>query len=176
MQEAQRALVRPLGIVDEQHQRPPLGEIRARPVQAVQRRVIILGGGERRLGARQQRSYQRRCAAQHLTALARREQRQRRLEQLPRYPEREVTLELVATAGEHRHRGRGRSLPRGTEQRRLADAGGTLEHREPAMPTASVRAQPFDEGELFLTLTQDNDDGGKSRVLPVAGGHRDAGR
>ena len=44
------------------------------------------------------------------------------------------------------------------------------------MPTASVRGQPFDEGELFLTLTQDNDDGGKSRVLPVAGGYRDVGR
>ena len=79
---------------------------------------------------------------------------QRRLEQLSDNTEHEVALELVRARTKHAHAlvsGRG---SRCREQSRLADAGGPLDHDEPAASGASLRKRRFDTSELFVPLEQ----------------------
>ena len=121
-EEAQRRLVGPLGVVDDEREGPGRGQAGDEPVQAVQRAVQVAGAG---LGGAGLEDGQRVAggAGQERGALVGGQRGDGRLEQRAGRAEREPALERRARGHEDARpvlRGAGR---RGAQQRALADAG-----------------------------------------------------
>lgn len=156
-QRAQRWRIRPLRVVERDDKRGALGEVGREPVQGVQagqeaaagrgRRDVVTGdvehGGRRCGGTREQPP----------TGLgARRDER--RLEQTPRHPEREVAFEWAAACGEHLQPALPRPGSRHPEQGRLPDTRRPLNEQQPTGTAGDGRHQPVDHGELGAPLQE----------------------
>ena len=140
---AERGAVRPVRVVDGEAERPERREVGAEPVEPVQdreRRVDPRRGGVRvRTGQPEHARGDARRAAEQLRALAGRRLGERRLEELPRDPERELTLELGPARAQHAHPLAGRERARGREERRLPDPRRALDDDQRAAAGARVR-------------------------------------
>jgi hypothetical protein len=130
-EEAQRHIVRPLGVVDEQHERAASGEAGDEPVQPVHHGVQVALGTiapariQHRLGVP-------RGPGEQLGPIRWGQRPERRLQQRTRHAEREAALELGAARREHPRSRRHRPLGGGAQQRRLADARRTGHDRHAA--------------------------------------------
>ena len=155
--EPQRQLVGPVGVVDDEQQRRLLGEVRREPVQPVQERVGRALprplAGRRRLEAEQLRR-QPRAALQQPPPLGRRGRAQAALEQLARDAEGELALELAAAAGEHLEAALARTVARGVQQRRLAQARGRLDEHQPTGAAAGGVERFVDDLDLGIPFEQ----------------------
>jgi hypothetical protein len=145
-----------VGIVNDDERGRSFGQVGGEPVQAVHHRRLLarrrLDGGE--LRRRDDRRRQRGRSRQQALTLVFCRAADDRLEQLPRDAEAEVVLQHRALSGYHRHT-RGCRTPRGfVEQRRLTDAGRTLDHHDAAPAGDSVSDRPIEDRELRFTLDQ----------------------
>ena len=155
---AQRGLVGPVQVVDDQQRGLVEGEVGGDPVEAMQHR-------ERRLRSlshhvcrsrREQRRTELGGTCQQLGAEIRRRRGERRLEQLPHDPERELALELSASRGQHLELPRVGELPRCAQQPRLADPGGPLDDDQTTLTGAGRIEHRRQCGDLRLTLEHEN--------------------
>jgi hypothetical protein len=117
-----------LHVVDGNHHRIPLGEVRGQPVKAVSRGGRLAGwrAGPDFLG-RYDRFRQGCCPLEQMLSLRSRRTGDDRGEQLPHDAEREVALEERAVARDHCHASLGGASPSRVEERGLAYTGRTLE-------------------------------------------------
>ena len=149
-QPAQRGLIGPVRVVDDDQQRPAGREVGHQPVQAMQHRKRTAAGRLPGQRAGQQRPHRRGGPGQQRLTFARARVRQAPLEQLPHHAEREARLQL-RPAGPH---DLVPQLPRPPAcllgQRRLADARPALDHQHPA----AARQQQLNRGQLTLALAQ----------------------
>ena len=147
VEEAQARGVGPVRVVDDHQQRLLGGQVRAQPVEPVERRVArvaaVAGGGtEDRLGQRGRARQQRRAALRSGPV-------QLALEQLADDPEGEVALQRSARGAEHAHARVGRLGPQHAQQRRLALARRCLQQCDRAGRGARSRqlgAKAFEFG------------------------------
>ena len=174
--EAQRRLVGSVGVVDRQQDRPLLAQLRAEPVEAVQRRehpILRRLGRTRhgRLGAKEERLGQAGGAAKQPSALERLEAVRAVLEQLPHHAVRVVALELHAGRAEDVEAALLRQTLDLAQQAGLADSGMTLDHENPARARRCGVQLGRRLSELLLTLVEPDlaprrpsDAGGPSRA------------
>ena len=143
LEKAQRGDVRPVQIVDEQHDGHGVGEVRGQPVEAVQHREAgVLGGTG---GGIEHDSGVGRGARHQL-------RRGRPVEQLVHEPEPEPAVQLARPRVQHQRVTR--RLPRRFEHGGLADARRTFQHEHGAGAVHGTGDRPRDRGELVLTRQQ----------------------
>ena len=137
-EKAQRGVVRPLGIVDGEQQRLLGREVRAQPVQTVQRPEarIDLRALPRQLWQQHVRGEPGR-AVEHPRPVVARSAAQRGLEQLADDPERPVALELGTARASHLESAPLGLARRRPQQARLAEPGSALQHHQGALACAS---------------------------------------
>ena len=171
-EEAQRRPVAPVQVVHRQQHRPVRGHVRGQPVEAVERREG--GVGDHPVGARvrglEDRPRGRGGAGQ--PALASLPVGERRLEELPHDPERELALELAATRGEHPHVVLLRRPPKLREQPALTDARRTLHQREPAAPARGVLEHGTERLELAVSFQKQLGGASVAHLADIVGGDR----
>ncbi len=161
--EAQRRRVGPVGVVEQQHERPLGGEVGDQPVERVEHRERRVGRGLRRWAPpRPRRSGRGRDARGRLAGRARAPPRtsavgrlprlaRRRSQQLPRDAVAVVVLQLAAGAGQHAGAGRLGVGARERQQARLADARVALDVDEPPGVPETVVDRCRERGDLDLT-------------------------
>ena len=145
MQEPQRRIVGPLGVVDREEQGSPLGDIEGQPVQAVdggervgRRRAqrvcgdVRVGGIDR--GAAPDEVLRRRGRAGEELIGVGRSVVDHGIEQPQRDAERIQPLQLARPGAQDPQPDRGGLLDGDREQRRLADPGLAFDDEEPARP------------------------------------------
>ena len=151
-EEAQRAGVAPLHVVDGDHHGRAAGEVAGQPVQPVQRREHRVGlRADQRGGVEDPVGSERGAGEQVGARLGR---GQHRVEQLPHHPESELPLQLAAATAQHGGARCARLAADQVEQGRLADPGRALDDGQPRDPVerrAQARAQP---GGLRLAVHQ----------------------
>ncbi len=153
---AERGAVGPVEVVDREHRRLLVRDVRREPVEAVQRRerrVDLVARPLDEARRLEQRRRERRRAREELLAPRGRRGRDQRLEELPHDAEREVALELAAPRGEDAHPAGGRSAD-GGEEPRLADPGGALDHHEVAVAAARGVRERVERGQLGVAFQQ----------------------
>ena len=134
VEEAQRGLVGPVRVVDEQGERDGLGEPRAQPVEAVEAREEPLVGRRAVGDVLEQRPSQPGRAGEQLLARLGAERLDARRQQLYHHAERELSLHDAAARTEHDHASGLRERRGLVHQRALADPGRALDHDDPAGP------------------------------------------
>ena len=149
-QEAQRGLVRPVGVVDHEQQRPRLRQPRDKPVQGMENREARLE--ELRVVLTCVEQHPRRRGRARPTA--RRACAERPAKQRPRDAPSERALQLVPARRQHRDRALARHAPRALQQRRLAHARRPLDKREPTSSLPRVLEQLPQHRELGVALQQ----------------------
>ena len=131
VEEAQRRLVGPVGVVDGQQHGLAFGQVRRQPVQAVQPGEV--GFRRARFGTRaEQRRRQLRGPGQHLIAVGVPRAEQDRAEQLANDAEPVVALQFATLCGEHAHAGVAGAPAQLAQQQALADAGDALDRHHVA--------------------------------------------
>lgn len=162
-EETQGGLVGPVRIVDDQRDRPGLGNVGDEPLQAVQQADGRRGGRgdvvDRRLRMLGGAAQQRPIGADS------------RLERLTDHPEREVALELGAASVEHRAPVERGAPTHGAQQGGLADPGGTLHEQRkarPALETALDRSElsPASDEEVVSHCARDRNGLADSLSVP----------
>jgi hypothetical protein len=156
LQEAQRAQVGPVGVVEHEHHRSGLGHVRDQPMERVE--VGEGRAGSRRDGPRSGDPEEGRCvggrAAQEPGALGIIGAEQR-LEELADDAEGKVSVELGGARRQRRQPAMPRPPSQLREQLGLADPGRALDQRESPVTGACVLDQALELAQLGLTLEQD---------------------
>jgi hypothetical protein len=149
---AERRLVCPVHVVDDQHRRRDRGQICGEPEEPMQDAEAGLGGAHR--SGVEQRRGERGGTGEELCPHVVWYRGDRGLEQLAYDPERKLAFELAGPGAEHMEPGRLGERARLREEGRLPDAGAALE-RDEASP-AGLR--PVDDrlnrGELGVAFEQ----------------------
>jgi hypothetical protein len=151
-EERHRRPVRPLGVVDDDRERPvPAGEVDRQPVQPADER-----GKVRRRRARgvEQQARMGRLSVEEPVPLRRRRPGQPRCEELDRHAERRLALELERPGLMHVHPRVARLLRRGGEQPRLPDPRRPLDEHQLARAPLRRRQGRGQGGELPVPLEQ----------------------
>ena len=156
-QEPQRRGVGPVGVVDGDHERVVTGQVGAQPVQPVQYRergVGRLGLARVGVGTREgQHPGRDPCRSlEQVGPPAGGSCGQGRLEQLARHAEGEVALQLAATGPQNANSGGAGGVGGSLDQRRLADAGGALQHEQRPLVGLCPRQRLVDAAELGLAF------------------------
>ena len=138
VQEAQRGLVSPVGIVDAEQDRGAPGEVRAQPVEPVEDRERRV---EQRVGCvilrrpdAEQRGRTAGRAREKLRTFRRRRRDERRFEQLADEAVCEVSLQFRAARAQRRQAELATMPPCGQNQARLADARRSLQQKQRTTP------------------------------------------
>jgi hypothetical protein len=167
-EEAQRRRIGPVGVVDGEHQRAAVGEVRGQPVEAVERpegRVSPLGL-ERRARVAEQALAEAGRAREERRALLPARRQHGRLEQLARHAEGELALERGAACLEH---SQPRALglpPRAREQAALADPRRPLDEHHASAALACPLDSVAELAKLVVALQQLGSRGRASPHLP----------
>jgi hypothetical protein len=160
VQPPQGCRVDPLGVVDDEHERPFGSEVGGQPVEAMDRREAGAGGLSRARRVSEHRLGERGGSDEHAVASGGVAVSEVGLEELAHDAERELTLELATAGGADRVVARPGSVDDGAHEACLTDAGWPL-HREDA--SASVRGllkgllEPSDLLLAFEEITLDSD-------------------
>jgi hypothetical protein len=152
-EEPQRVAIGPMGIVEEEQQRPLLGEVRDQPVEAVEGREARVAAGGATAVEAEGRGRVGSNAVEELRAPRGRQVTQAMLEELARGAKRKLALELGGAGRERRHPAPGEG-PRGPRQRRLADPGRALDQHHRSLSVEGAPDRLLDSGELRLALEQ----------------------
>jgi hypothetical protein len=115
-----------MGVIDEEHQRLTLCEVRAQPEQAVKHRRRLRRLAARGVSGQHDRRGQSRGARQQRAALCAARVHEHLLEQRPHDPEPELPLKLAPTRVKRRDPDRGPGSCARLDQARLARAGRPL--------------------------------------------------
>ena len=153
-QEPERVLVGPVRVVDQQGERPLLGQPCAQPVQAVEagEQAIVRG---RPVGHfLEQRARQSRGTGEGPFTLARRQPLDTRRQQPDHHAERELALHHAAARVQHGHPSRHRQLRGLSEQGALADPGRALDHHDRTRAGRRGAERPADLFQLGRALQQ----------------------
>jgi hypothetical protein len=138
-------------VVDAQHERPLLGEVRAQPVEAVQRRRQA----HRDRGALEhERGREPGRAREVALPLGVVEAADRLLEELQGHPEGKVALQIPAAGAEHARPPARRERGRLSEQARLAEPAGGLHEDNAALARLGIAQRDVKSTELRFPLQQ----------------------
>jgi hypothetical protein len=152
---AQRGGVGPLQVVDGEHERPAVRQVRQQPVEAVQRRERDVAL-RRAVGAHgpERLARQGGGAGEQPLAIGLRCGLEDRLEQLAHDPERELALELRRAPEEGPHPGLAGGAQRRPHELRLADPGRPREDEHAPVAIAQPGHRGRERPHLVVALKQ----------------------
>ena len=164
-QEAERDLVAPVDVIDDQRERPPFGQIRRQPVEAVEHCKPRLGALLGRRGS-DQPAGELGGPREEFRSLLRRRPHDDGLEELAHEAAAEAALELGAPGRVDVEQVLPGQLHSGFEKRRLADARGSLDQdRAPRIVAAGDRDRRVQRGQLQAAFPE-----GGAVIQGLAGG------
>jgi hypothetical protein len=152
--DAQRLLVGPLRVIEEEQQRPIGGQVGDQPVQAVRRRERIAGVRGRVAGRLEQRLRQHGRALKQRRGLRLVRANHDRLEELAHAAIGEVLLELARQCRQDAEARRARLIGRQPQQRRLPDAALSLNHDNLAAAAVANHQGAFDRADLAVPVQE----------------------
>lgn len=155
LEPGERLLVQPVRIIDEQGERRVCREVRAQPVEAMERGHSVARAADRRpVAEAEQLASEPGCALEEDGTLLRRDPPQPRLEELAHSSERQPTLELGAGRREDVDPRVTRALGDGREEPGLTDPGGAEHQAENAVTERQSLEPRVDGPEFALTVAE----------------------
>jgi hypothetical protein len=154
-EELQRGLIRPLEVVDREHERAVARQRGRQPEEAVDRGVAVrLGGVGRHLLTAQHRPRQPRGAREQLVALRIRELEHHGIQELASNAERDVFLELGAAGAEDACVIHSDGVARRAQKPCLADSRRPLDDDETAVALQGIARRGSQRRKLCIPLDE----------------------